>query len=194
MKNNLLAQELHQKVREAFGTKYQEESDLVSKELLGESPRASVIVGTAWLDNYINELLLLVLPKDNKIREVFIKPRRTFGQRVETAYNLRIISKSEKEGMELIKNIRNKFAHKISASFTDKDIIELAVRVKKYIYIKYEPDKIPEDRLQSDFIQLLALYVASFHLRIQSFRDMKDQEIGLQYLRFCANKSEELLK
>lgn len=81
-----------------------------------ESDRACGILGGALLDNHLESLLRKYLLKDDCKKEKLFLPHQTFGSfsaKIEIAYFLALLSKSETRELRLIKDIRNKFAHKI---------------------------------------------------------------------------------
>ena len=61
-------EEIREMVEEAFGDEFQKESDEIRKELRSESPRASVLVGAAWIDEYLFDYIGTALPDDEKLR------------------------------------------------------------------------------------------------------------------------------
>ena len=104
---------------------YEKESDEIRQELSSESPRASVLVGAAWLEEHLFEYIRSVMPDDEKIKQVFISPTHSFWRRIDVAHKLGIIGDNEKETLHIVRNIRNKFAHRTSVSFDDEDVAKL---------------------------------------------------------------------
>ena len=87
-----------------------------------ESPRAAAIMGCAYLDNLLKELLRLRLVKDESLFKKVID-NLTFERRVILCYLTGIIRKIEKDDLIIISGIRNKFAHDINLnSFSKNDI------------------------------------------------------------------------
>lgn len=102
----------------------------VSKELWGESERASVIVGSALLDETLRQIITNFLIQDKTSKKKHDKelfegygPLATFSARIKIAFRLGLISENEKRNLDLIRKMRNDFAHKIDdLSFDDKTI------------------------------------------------------------------------
>jgi len=58
------------------------------------------------------------------------RPLGTFGARIDISYCLGLISKEELQDLQIIQDIRNKFAHRLhDISFDDEDIIEACKRL-----------------------------------------------------------------
>ncbi len=102
------------------------------EEFQKETPRAAVIVSGAFLDSLLRDLLSSYMVDDRKVVNELLgtehyseTPLGSFGARIKTAYCLGLISKLEYNDLQLIKNIRNRFAHKLHGySFDDKEIIK----------------------------------------------------------------------
>jgi hypothetical protein len=89
--------------------------DLLS-ELEGESDRAAAIVGAAWMDGILAELLSLSLIDHKESKDLLKGTLGLYLRRVKVAFCLGIITDSEKSDLETIGEIRNLFAHKIHRS------------------------------------------------------------------------------
>ena len=184
-------EEIRQMVSDEFGEDFRSEADEVSAELLSESPRASVLVGAAWLDQYLVEFLSTVLPQDDRIAEVFLSPIRYLGHRIESAHKLGIIGSSEKEAMMAVKDIRNKFAHRTSVSFVDPDIVQLASKLDSFLPPKYTPSSKPGDATHAKYVSAIAHQVASLHTRIKHTKLFPAIDTRLEYLRFVTERVDE---
>lgn len=90
-------------------------------EFQKETPRAAAILGVAYLDHLLNELLKSKLVKNETIFKSFID-RLTFEQRVILCYLIGIISIKERDDLRRINKIRGHFAHDFNLnSFDEKD-------------------------------------------------------------------------
>ena len=108
-----------------------DEGKLFVNELLGSSDRACAIVGASYVER---SLILLI---QTKMRE-FTKPEsdalffedrailKTFSERTEIAYALELITKEEKRTLDIIRRIRNAFAHAIRPITFENDLIKAA--------------------------------------------------------------------
>lgn len=83
----------------------------VQKEMEGETPRGSAIVGHAYVEGFIDELLIKRFVRGEARRKII--ESRPFYQKVDWCFWLGIISKTIKDELILINEIRNRFAHHI---------------------------------------------------------------------------------
>lgn len=96
------------------------------EELQGISERASAIASGAMLENILGELLQSHMVDDAKVAEELLfnayGPMAGFSARINIAYMLGLIGKQEQRKLNLIRKIRNAFAHEPDPSFTDEAI------------------------------------------------------------------------
>jgi hypothetical protein len=121
---------------------FKEYSNLPSREL--------VIVCAAVVDVALAELISLRLRNDNKEIEEFIgangdgrAPIGSFGAKIQLAYLLNIITKSDAEILRTIKNLRNIFAHRVKVDFKVAIVIKQLKKLSnewKDLGIKLNPD------------------------------------------------------
>jgi mannitol operon repressor len=85
------------------------------EEFQGEPDRSCAILGTAFLDEQLRALLeAFFLDDPKRIPEMFeaaTGPFSTFSGRIQTAYALGFLAPSELRDLDLIRKIRNEFAH-----------------------------------------------------------------------------------
>ena len=89
---------------------------IVDEEINVKSDRALVITLGSILDTQLESLLKSLLIKDNKRDEKLFNnnsPLSNFSSKISMCYYLGIISKYEYEALEIIRKIRNIFAHEI---------------------------------------------------------------------------------
>jgi mannitol operon repressor len=107
-----------------------------------ESDRGAVLVHCSMLDELLKrtiEARLIIHSDVAKLTDGFNAPLGTFSSRILSALALGIISTREYDELELLRKIRNLFAHSIEASFRDQAITS---RCKALTYaIKTEPDE-----------------------------------------------------
>ncbi|WP_432746080.1 MltR family transcriptional regulator [Methylobacter sp. G7] len=88
--------------------------------------RGAAILAAAYLDAYLEEILIAFIIDDEKCKEKLFGSAgvmSTFETRAHIAYGLGLISNNEKEDCVIIAKIRNKFAHQLhNRSFKDDDI------------------------------------------------------------------------
>lgn len=104
---------------------------LHNEVLLHESPRAAAVLGPAYLDAMLEDLLLLTFVDGNTAR-MLVKPNRQLGSfavRAELAYCLGLIAKAARTDLELLGNVRNIFAHRVEAhGFDDAAVMAICGR------------------------------------------------------------------
>jgi DNA-binding MltR family transcriptional regulator len=103
---------ISQSQREAAGTTFK---DLV-EELNKESVRGAMLLGTAWIDDQLTELLkakLLIPANSNQDRLLDrSEPLGDFGPKIELSYRLGLIRRESYDSLKIIRTLRNDFAHR----------------------------------------------------------------------------------
>lgn len=104
--------------------------NLFNSEIETTSDRACAIVSAAFLDNTIQNIIMSFLCKDSSTqdRALFNQngPLSTFSSKVIIAYRLGLISKKEYDNLNVIRKIRNCFAHDLTVnSFETPDVKQL---------------------------------------------------------------------
>ena len=116
------------------------------KEFQHESPRASALVGAAYLDYCLGKIIAAFLTDEKLAADLvngFNAPLGTFNARIRMAFALGLISKDEYYNLELVRKIRNEFAHGLHGlSFTHKNILKHSRKLK---FHKGMLDAMPED-------------------------------------------------
>jgi DNA-binding MltR family transcriptional regulator len=89
------------------------------------SDRAVAIVGPAFLDTLLTQMLVNFLVDDDKEVLRVLQPEGplgTFGSKVSACYCLGLIGEIVKGDLRLVAKIRNRFAHDLRATFSDAQI------------------------------------------------------------------------
>lgn len=108
------------------------------KELTEESPRASVIIASAFLDAQLRVLISKFLVDDPEVvndllgnEKKFDRPLSSFGARIGAAYCLGLIGRDIYDDLIIIKKIRNKFAHEMHGyTFDEPEIVKWCKSLK----------------------------------------------------------------
>ncbi|MFC1508628.1 MltR family transcriptional regulator [Candidatus Omnitrophota bacterium] len=114
------------------------------EEFQKETPRAAVILSSAFLDSLLRDLICsFMIDNSKKVDELLgseknpYTPLSTFSSRIKTAYCLGLISKNEYDDLNIIRKIRNKFAHVMHGyTFEEREIISWCTRFKLQKYSK----------------------------------------------------------
>jgi hypothetical protein len=92
------------------------------EEVGKESPRGKVLVSTGFMEEVLKEILCAFLIESKVVEQLFEggnAPLGTFSARAKLAFTLGLISEKEFQDIDLIRKIRNEFAHNVKASFDD---------------------------------------------------------------------------
>ena len=118
--------------------KMNKRKDLVFEAVARESDRGAILVGTAFLSEGLEALIRAKFrDKARKIRGItkdFFGPAGPLGSfwtKIRLAYALDLIAAYEYRDLELLRQIRNRFAHQIEAvGFDDPEVVKLAKRLE----------------------------------------------------------------
>ena len=129
---------MEESVQREFGTPLSEreaEQHFRLREMLFEfaalfdydeaSERAVAIVGPAFLDTLLTEMLVNFLIDDEKEVQKLMQPDGplgTFGAKISACYCLGLIGETIKSDLRLVAKVRNRFAHDLRADFSDEQI------------------------------------------------------------------------
>ena len=90
-----------------------------------ENDRALGIVGGAFLDSLLENILIEFMVDDEKEVDGLLRydqPMGTYSGRIRAAYCLGLLRKTVRDDLRLVGKIRNMFAHDLSASFSAEPI------------------------------------------------------------------------
>ena len=119
------------------------------------SDRAVAIVGPAFLDTLLSDILVEFMVDDEREVAKLLQPEGplgTYGSRVTACYCLGLIGEIVTADLRLVGKIRNRFAHDLRANFSDPKISQWcrALRWHKEAMFR-EP---PSDATDRDFFQV----------------------------------------
>jgi mannitol operon repressor len=170
------------------------------QEFQQETPRAAVIVGASFLDAHLRKLIANFLIADKKEIDEFLgsdgnaeRPLSTFSARIRGAYCLGLISKDEYHDLNIVRKIRNKFAHRLhDLSFDDQEIVSWCQALytpKKFL----PPDWVVTHRdLFVAAMTTLATHLALRALAIERERRVVPRAFELaQHIRVGDNTAED---
>lgn len=100
-----------------------ESYNFLNKEIEGASDRAAAIVSCAFLDDYLQQILKSYLTEDSESANKKLYgnngPLSTFSSKITLSYRLGLISQFEYKQLNILRTIRNLFAHDVSANSFD---------------------------------------------------------------------------
>jgi len=91
-----------------------------------ESDRGKVLVSTGYIESRLLEVLLAFMIQSKVSVSLFSGPNSAFGtfsSRITGCYALGLISDDEYHDLQLIRRIRNDFAHSVRTSFKTPEVI-----------------------------------------------------------------------
>jgi DNA-binding MltR family transcriptional regulator len=99
--------------------------DAFFDELQNESPRAAVIIASAFLDAQLRAILANSFIDEGKVvEELLDSDLFTFSSRIKTVYCMGLISESIYHDLNIVRKIRNKFAHQMHGyTFDEPEIV-----------------------------------------------------------------------
>lgn len=124
--------------------------------------RAIAILGGSFLEMILEHIILAYLPEDEKEVQKLMEvnqPLGNFSNKISFCYCLGLIEKVVKDDLNLIRKIRNKFAHDLFVSFEDNQIKSWCRELKwhKIAYVENPPsDATHRDLFQVDVLQLIS--------------------------------------
>ena len=130
-----------------------------ASQLSKETDRGAALVGAAFLDHLLGALIEEFLIDDKAIRKKILKgplaPLGGFYSRIIASYSLGLISEEEYNDLDIIRNLRNDFAHKIqSLSFS-------SAAVKKKLKDLRVPHLVPKKVFDTSTLQPRQLFITS---------------------------------
>ncbi|MEY8211376.1 MAG: MltR family transcriptional regulator [Colwellia sp.] len=140
-----------------FQKKKIEEVKAFRSTLTKESDRGCALFASSYLDKALSDLLYCALAYDKKIeRDLFEgnAPLSEFSARIKMAFYLGKISKVEKRDLDLIKKIRNEFAHNANAIDFEEEKIKNQCRELSFSY--HDKDHRPRGHFTAACLGLLA--------------------------------------
>jgi len=127
------------------------------EEFHNESDRATAVLGGAFADARLEELLKKFFIEDKEEVEKLMSPEQAlggFGSRARVAYCLGLITKNQYKDLQIIGKIRNQFAHGLHGESFDNS------RIKDLCGNLITPNKIGMDLSNTNSRSLFTVAVA----------------------------------
>ncbi|EGR2303273.1 MULTISPECIES: hypothetical protein [Vibrio] len=127
------------------------------KELSKESDRGCALYAVSYIESALSDLLYCALASDKKIEKDLFEgtaPLSTFSAKINMAYYLGKISKAEKTDLNIIKKIRNQFAH-VAAPMTFESG-KIPDQCKGLFLSYHSPSGTPREHFTATIFGLLA--------------------------------------
>jgi hypothetical protein len=135
----------------------QEKLAAFRKVLTAESDRGCALFAAAYLDASLSDLLYVSLVCDKSIENELFKgtaPLATFSSRITMAYYLGLISPACRRELDIIRAVRNGFAHNLDViSFTTPSVRD---RCRSLAFSYHEKQNDPRDDFNASVLAMLA--------------------------------------
>jgi mannitol operon repressor len=98
-----------------------------------ETERGAALAATAMLDELLGRIVesFLIPNKGSKaLLDGFNAPLGTFSARIASCFGLGLVSEVEYRECELIRKVRNEFAHQIKVSFKTEKVVSLCAQLQ----------------------------------------------------------------
>lgn len=109
-----------------------------------ESDRGVAIVAGAFVEQYLKDFLSHFLVQDQQVAVLFegpFGPLASFAARAKMCYAMRLINETFLQDLDIIRNIRNHFAHHpAETSFENKEVAQLCAELSLSKF-SWGPDK-----------------------------------------------------
>lgn len=102
-------------------------------DLNKETERGAALAAAAMLDELLGRIIesFLIPNKGSKaLLDGFNAPLGTFSARIASAFALGLLSETEYRECELIRKVRNEFAHQIKVSFKTEKVVSLCAQLQ----------------------------------------------------------------
>lgn len=120
-------------------------------EIFKQSDRAAGIVSGSILEEILQRMITAFLMSHPNISKTMfdgVSPLSTFAAKIDLSYHLGLINETEYKDLNLIKKIRNEFAHSIKAISFDTNIIKDRCQELKTLQ-QSNPPKVMYDNIKS---------------------------------------------
>ncbi|MGL5693198.1 MAG: MltR family transcriptional regulator, partial [Peptostreptococcaceae bacterium] len=199
--------------------KQQENLKAINKEIDEGSDRAVGILCGSILEEQLKKILKTFLVKDIKVEKEFLGGKgaiSTFESRIIACYSMGLIDDTEYKNLEIMRKIRNKFAHSFEPiDFNNQAVKDLCnnlkVPIEKYmpkiIKIKdnkaceldlepFKPDCSRRDRFVKTFNYLSMLFTfREFEISNKRLKKLEDSEtIAYKQKAMCDKLEESLVR
>ena len=147
----------------------------LSSQLGQETDRGAALVGAAFLENMLGALIEDFLLDDRKITKKLLKgplaPFGNFHSRMIASYSLGLISADELHDLDIIRDVRNDFAHTAkSMSFSTSSVRTKLEKLRV-------PHLVPDGIFDTSTLKPRQLYINSVSM-ISTFLDRRRKNIS----------------
>jgi hypothetical protein len=167
--------------------------------LTSETDRGCALFAAAYLDKALSDLLFCALAYDKNIdKELFEgsnSPLASFSSRIKMAYYLGKISKTERRDLDLIRKIRNEFAH--NADPIDFEEAKIKSQCTELSFSYHEKDHRPRGHFTASCLGILAnihketLFCQAPEIKPENAPSQEKKEMMRERLKQLAERKDE---
>ena len=147
----------------------------LSSQLGKETDRGAALVGAAFLENLLGALVEDFLLEDHKTTKKLLKgplaPLGGFYSRIIASYSLGLISEDEMHDLDIIREVRNDFAHKAKSMSFSTSIVRTKLENLRV------PHLVPDDVFDTSTLKPRQLFINSVSM-IATFLDRRRRGIA----------------
>jgi DNA-binding MltR family transcriptional regulator len=138
-------------------------SDEMRKEITNGPPRVQAIVAGALLEDVLRAALAynLIELSESELKELFENngPLATFSSRIKMAYALGLISSEVKHDLDVVRDIRNDFAHELRSIDLDHDHFRRRILGLHAVKDRYDRDESKSGDLLEYAVNALSVFL-----------------------------------
>ena len=142
--------------------------------------RAIAIIGGTFIEMALEHIIKAFFPDDKEVDKLFEfnQPFGNFSNKINIAYCLGLIDKLVKRDLDLIRKIRNKFAHDLYTSFEDPQIKSYCTELKFHeisMMVKAPTDATELQIFQGGVNQIISYLCGIIQISKIEKRKLKDE-------------------
>ncbi len=152
-----------------------QDTEKLLNELTGNDQRSQCIVGAAWLEAKLSELIASFMVDKGETKNLLENGAlQNFGVKINAAYCLGLLTDTQYKNLKLIQDIRNAFAHQIDLR-TFKDPWVAAKCNELVCYGLLDPNGIRQP-IQPGDIYVRTILEIAMHLMVNVFDDVDPEK------------------
>ena len=178
---------MNKKITQKEQPKLREDWNEFFTEFANESDRAAAVLSAAYIDELLKNLIANFLVDDEKVVEKLLDPKKsphaplgTFSARITAAFCLGLIDRVQYDDLNIIRQIRNLFAHSLhGVTFKSAEVVKEVKKLKAHRLARIVKDTRGEFILTvailSTDIEIQAQEISSHQRSIPSYYDINNE-------------------
>src|ERR1017187_7347928 len=139
-------------------------------EFHAESDRSAIVLAGSFAEHFLASYLRHYMIEDEGIERLFeTGALQSFDARINLSYALRLISKSHRDDLRVIKDIRNRFAHSPKLMTLKRDDIRQEIyKLSMWPIVLGEPPNPSENQERHAYLLSIGMFVLFAHTQMQA--------------------------